>query len=130
MGLDMYIEKCNKFEDPNNENVVKDEIAYWRKANQIRQWIVDHTDYPDDADCEYHMLAKSDIEALLKDVKTVLEDHSKAEELLPTQSGFFFGSTDYDEYYFSDLEDTVEQLENILNDVDFETEDIYYYEWW
>jgi hypothetical protein len=26
-----------------------------------------------------------------------------AKELLPTQAGFFFGSTDYDEYYYEDL---------------------------
>jgi len=26
---------------------------------------------------------------------------------LPTGSGFFFGSTNYDEYYFGDLNDTI-----------------------
>ena len=35
----------------------------------------------------------------------VLKDHSKAEELLPTMSGFFFGSTDYDDYYYKDVEE-------------------------
>ena len=33
----------------------------------------------------------------------VLDDNSLAEELLPTRSGFFFGSTDYDEWYFEDI---------------------------
>jgi hypothetical protein len=30
-----------------------------------------------------------------------------AEELLPTGAGFFFGSTEYDEYYFGDLNETI-----------------------
>lgn len=38
--------------------------------------------------------------------KKVLDDHSLASELLPTQSGFFFGGTEYDEYYFLDLDYT------------------------
>ena len=48
----------------------------------------------------------------------VLEDTRTARELLPTQSGFFFGGTDYDEYYWRDLEFTKEQLEKILGMVE------------
>lgn len=36
----------------------------------------------------------------------VLADPSLAEELLPTQAGFFFGDTGYDEWYARDLADT------------------------
>ena len=36
-----------------------------------------------------------------------LLDTSLAEELLPTQGGFFFGGTGYDVYYLADLERTV-----------------------
>jgi hypothetical protein len=45
----------------------------------------------------------------------VLSDVSKqlAEELLPTQSGFFFGGTDYNEYYMQDIEGTIEMLEGL-----------------
>ena len=45
--------------------------------------------------------------------KTVV-DKSVAEDLLPTTSGFFFGSTDYDEYYMQDILDTIKILEPIL----------------
>ena len=38
---------------------------------------------------------------------------------LPTQGGFFFGSTDYDEYYVQNLQDTVNQLESVLNNPKF-----------
>jgi hypothetical protein len=51
------------------------------------------------------------LEELRNTCKTVLEDRTKAVELLPTQSGFFFGSTEYDEYYFDDLKDTIKIIE-------------------
>lgn len=55
----------------------------------------------------------------LKDIcKQILEDHSLAEELLPTREGFFFGSYEYDEDYFQDLEDTVKAIDEIdLEDI-------------
>lgn len=37
-----------------------------------------------------------------------------AAELLPTQGGFFFGKTDYDKDYLSDLRDTADGLEALL----------------
>jgi hypothetical protein len=40
----------------------------------------------------------------------VLKNPELASELLPTQSGFFFGSTDYNEYYFKDVADVLKQL--------------------
>jgi hypothetical protein len=46
--------------------------------------------------------------------KTVA-DKTVAEELLPTASGFFFGSTDYDEYYMQDILDTIKILEPLIN---------------
>lgn len=42
-----------------------------------------------------------------------------AERMLPAQGGFFFGSTDYDEYYLADLRDTVRQIEAVLNNPKF-----------
>jgi hypothetical protein len=59
-------------------------------------------------------VSRETLTELLDLCKQVLADHSKAEELLPNQEGFFFGSTNYDELYFSDLEDTVAILENCL----------------
>lgn len=48
----------------------------------------------------------------------VLEDPSVAEELLPTQSGFFFGGTEYDEWYWNDLEMTVKGIDAIMRSVE------------
>jgi hypothetical protein len=57
----------------------------------------------------------------------VMADPSVAQELLPNQEGFFFGSTDYNEWYYQDLEYTKELLEELLNDPNA-SECSYYYE--
>lgn len=44
----------------------------------------------------------------------VVAQQSLAAKLLPTQAGFFFGSTDYDEYYLNDLKSTIDQIEPLL----------------
>ena len=45
-----------------------------------------------------------------------IENPNKAIQLLPTQAGFFFGSTDYDQGYYQDIEDTVKILQEALSD--------------
>jgi hypothetical protein len=89
-------------------------IGYWRKANAVHQWFVDNCQNGED-DCRDAYVSREKLEELLSVTKEVLADHSKADELLPTQSGFFFGSTEYDEYYFQDLELTQKILENALS---------------
>lgn len=52
----------------------------------------------------------------------VIENPEVAKELLPTGEGFFFGSCDYDEWYYKDLKYTQEVLTEALKDelADFE----------
>ena len=59
-----------------------------------------------------------------------VKDSTVAEELLPCQSGFFFGSTTYDEWYVRNIEDTLEFIGNVLETTDFETQMIYYCSSW
>lgn len=92
---------------------VEMKVGQWRKSNQIHQYFVDNCQDGED-DCRESYVDRSKLEELLDLCKKVLADNSLAEELLPAQSGFFFGSTDYNEWYFSDLEDTVSILENCL----------------
>jgi hypothetical protein len=94
---------------------VIEEVMYWRKANAIHQWFVNNVQNGED-DCGDYYVELEQLEELLEYVKEVLKDHSKATDLLPTQSGFFFGGTDYDEWYFQDLENTKEALETIITD--------------
>lgn len=124
MGLDMFLYKRK------NGTKTLEEVAYWRKANQIRNWIVQNTEYEADADCEEYLLNKETLENLVSDCKAVIAENTLADELLPTKSGFFFGSTEYDDWYFEDLKSTVKQVEKVLKETDWDNEDIYYYEWW
>jgi hypothetical protein len=45
-----------------------------------------------------------------------IKDPTVAQELLPTTDGFFFGSTDYDQYYYQDLVNTKKILEEALEE--------------
>jgi hypothetical protein len=56
-----------------------------------------------------------------------------ADELLPSADGFFFGSTNYDEWYFKDLTNTIEIIETLLserNEGGYLDGDIYYHSSW
>lgn len=53
-----------------------------------------------------------------------------AERLLPTQEGFFFGATDYDECYIEDIHETVSILQKALTETDFSTHAVYYSASW
>ena len=103
---------------------IVEEIAYWRKANHIHQWFVDNCqDGVDDCRDAYVPIEKIDeLLALCKEVKA---DHSLAPDLLPTQVGFFFGGTEYDEYYFEDINNTIEQLKKLDSEGDY-----YYHSSW
>lgn len=145
MGLDMYFHK---------RSAVSEEAGYWRKANAIHKWFVENVQNGEDDCGEYHVsheqmqelldrvnkvlaastLVKGTLHAgtTYQDGKTtenyvdgmVIHDPSVAQELLPTQSGFFFGSTDYNEWYIEDLKHTKEILEAALADKDA----AYYYQ--
>lgn len=90
-------------------------VGYWRKANQIHNWFVQNVQDGND-DCKDYSVEREDLETLLGICEKVLEDPSLAEELLPTSSGFFFGSTDYDEYYEQELRETIILLTKLLSD--------------
>jgi hypothetical protein len=102
MGLDMYLYEKEVHE-----------VAYWRKANAIHGWIINRTNAVDD--CTPINLYKQDIVDLRNTCQEVLIDPSKAEELLPPTPGFFFGSTEVDDWYLENVKDTVEKLTTIID---------------
>ena len=119
------------------------QVGYWRKANEIHNWFVENVQDGDD-DCDYHNeCTRGILEDLLNTCKTVLDscdttyrdgqvviDSSVAEELLPRCRGFFFGGDGYDEYYVSDIVDTIKILEDVLATTDFETQMVFYISSW
>ena len=50
--------------------------------------------------------------------------------ILPTTSGFFFGSTEYDEWYFKDVEDVRNKFSKLLDKIDWSNETLYMHCWW
>lgn len=126
---------------------------YWRKANHIHQFFVDSVQEGND-DCKEYYVDKEVLAELLercKKVKASLEasefeeseeqedfftkekfrykifkNTEVAEELLPSTPGFFFGNTDYNSHYLSDITDTIEGLEEILSGDNKNAE--YYYQ--
>lgn len=112
--LEMFPElKVYLAEEENPIQEVKAEIGYWRKANQIHRWFVENIQKGED-DCKSYYVSRKKLQELKSLCQQVLENKSLAEELLPTQSGFFFGGTEYEDYYFDDLEKTIRIIDNAL----------------
>ena len=93
---------------------VVEEVGYWRKANHIHKWFVENVQNGMD-DCGTYQVSRSKLGDLLDICEEVMKDNSKANELLPTTSGCFFGSTEYGEYYFEDVQQTIGILEECLS---------------
>jgi hypothetical protein len=93
-------------------------IAYWRKANAIHDWFVKNVQDGED-DCKSYYVGREKLQELhdlcLKVVKAGTPE--VAMELLPTASGFFFGDTEYDEYYFEQVDWTAKRLAEILRTI-------------
>lgn len=88
-------------------------MGYWRKANQIHNWFVENVQDGED-DCNSYYVTREQLEQLKATCIEVLAHKSLAEDLLPTGAGFFFGSTTYDEYYYGDLQETIEIINRCL----------------
>jgi hypothetical protein len=92
---------------------VKIEAGYWRKANAVHDWFVKHVQGGTD-DCGYYYVDRDQLIELKSVCEAILTDRSQAADLLPTASGFFFGGTDYDEWYFDGLEHTISVIDACL----------------
>ena len=139
--------------NPNKIAYIVEEAAYWRKSNSIHNFFVQEVQGGTDDCGEYYVknevlqrlveFCKEDIkylESLPYQLETYTDFISKQEKqykvyenvdeykinLEPT-SGFFFGSTEFDEFYVDDLKKTVEMIEPLLED---KSSDYYYTSSW
>jgi hypothetical protein len=148
MGLDMYLEARqyissydengkkiqesigNIMSDVNGMNItnIVCEAMYWRKANAIHLWFVNNVQAGND-DCGNYYVRRNDLENLLSDINQVLDNPETASTIMPTSSGFFFGSVEYDDYYFENLRTTRDRLEELLSPK-FNSWEFYYHSSW
>lgn len=135
--------KVRKDIKPERITNIIEEVAYWRKFNALHNWFVQNCANGVD-NCEEVYVPKETLKELLsnlKDVKTSLDaspkktisvesgwsngentymdievfsDTSVADELLPTQGGFFFGDTEYNKWYYNDVVETIKTFEDLL----------------
>ena len=115
MGLDMML--IRKTDDDTYE-----EVGYWRKANAIHGWFVRNVQNNVD-DCGRYLVTKDNLRSLLMACELVIHNPAMSSTYLPTTSGLFFGSTDYDGGYQLDLDNTISTIKPLL-----ESDDEYYYE--
>lgn len=139
MGLDMYLKKTiyvgasyahNKVSakidlkigdrtvkvDVSKISTITEDAGYWRKANAIHNWFVTNVQDGDD-NCREHDVSYEQLQELKKLCKKVLE--TKDSTLLPPTAGFFFGSTEANEYYFQYVEDTIKIIDDLDPDGDY-----------
>jgi len=125
---------------------IVEEAGYWRKANAIHKWFVDNVQKGNDNCGEYYVDENQMLELLVTIKKVIeaselvdgdvvngysfkdgkktpiigkgktIKDPTVAQTLLPTTEGFFFGGTEYDQYYIDDLRQTQQILEECLKD--------------
>ncbi|MFN9901038.1 MAG: hypothetical protein ACK55Z_20110, partial [bacterium] len=107
----------------NRVNYICENVGYWRKANQIHNWFVYNVQGGED-DCREYSVSRQDFENLLESVNLVLnakgtpEESSVIKEHLSPTEGFFFGSTQIDEWYWEDLETTKQIVSDVLAEMD------------
>jgi hypothetical protein len=121
MGLDMHLLRKDN-----------SEIGYWRKANAIHGWFVRECQGGID-ECQRTRVTKAKLRSLIVTVNDILgmfdgglDWMTLAKKTLPSQSGFFFGGTEYNEYYLLQLRQTMDILKKALN----ESGAIYYQSSW
>lgn len=91
-------------------------VGYWRKANQVHGWFVKHVQFGND-DCREYDVSRAQLQGLLTACQNVKQDPSMAEEVLPPSEGFFFGNNEIDEWYWHDIDYTIELVSRVLRTV-------------
>jgi hypothetical protein len=112
----------------NRISEITENVVYWRKANAIHKWFVDNCQDGID-ECQDTYVEKESLDELLDLCKQVKKDNKLAPTLLPATSGFFFGGTDYDEWYFDAINHTIKAISALLAE-DISQASIYYHSSW
>lgn len=133
MGLDMFLSKMTDVNQYNQEGAdinstssewkgiqfkrikgILEEVGYWRKANAIHKWIVKVVQKGQD-DCKEYVMNEEQMRKLLQLCEMVIKNKKFAHKLLPTETGFFWGETEYDDYYYEQIDYTAKLMKECLS---------------
>ena len=91
-------------------------VMYWRKANAIHNWFVQNVQDGDDNCAEHYVPVEQ-----LKELRDLCDklisynfEPAIVQEFLPPTAGFFFGSTEVDEWYKEDIIRTRDRLTEVI----------------
>lgn len=104
-------------------------VAYWRKANAIHNWFVQNVQGGKD-ECQKSYVEREQIQTLIDTCEQVVEDRTIAQDLLPPQSGFFFGNAEVDDWYMEQAAYTAKRLRELLTEIPEGEVDFYYQSSW
>lgn len=127
MGLDINVTKIAKSMVKTNTNSWKDYeklidelndidcenfefLAYFRKVNFLFESFSGSLNEEETT----AVITRGEMEELIEKCEFVLNNRDKASEILPTCDGFFFGSLDYDDYYFESVAKVLLSFQVIL----------------
>lgn len=121
-----YQERYNAL--PREENYGK-EVGYFRKVNFLLPF------FGYEENCEDKEISLDEVKELAERCTKVLmhkgeDDEYHAKQLLPTQEGFFFGSTEYGDYYYDDVKEVGEWAIKVVEETDAEKDIIIMHCWW
>ena len=144
--------------DTSKISCVEQEVITWRKANAIHKWFVDNVQNGDDDCGVYHVetdalkelmgicdeilskvnlisgivnngyVVTNGVKKAIETEGSVIDDPKLCEQLLPSSRGFFFGGTDYDQWYYQTVKNTRDVLKKELEKDGYE--DYYYSSSW
>lgn len=115
MGLDMVLDGVQYLSPLTKPNIKKRKIIMtlevtWRNARHIHNWFVENVQNGYDDGNRYDVTFNQ-LNTLRNYCREILNDNSKASELLPTDS-----THGYDEYYFQTIEKTYKELSKLIDE--------------
>ena len=101
-----------------------EELLYFRKVNLLIPFFGYKENMSD------MIIPKEKVEQLVDSCKKVLNGDGDAEDLLPTEGGFFFGRTEYDDLYTQRVMFVLKSFNDLLETFDFDKYYLIMHCWW
>lgn len=127
MGLDMYI-FARKKDEPIDEFDINQISVYWRKAWEIRGWLVHHGIIEDDDNCHDRPISRDQIALLKRECDVLLSVKNDIKFFMDLAANYGFSIESDLDIMFDTLKETSRMLSGLLYAHD-DDEFIYYDSW-